>query len=400
MAILLAIPVTIVFLETLVAVALPARQLCGCASNDFRGRVAVLVPAHNESAGLSPTLEQIMGQLRSGDRVVVIADNCTDNTAGIAAAARATVIERNEPARIGKGYALDFGMNHLRIEPPDIVIIVDADCRLAPGVIDQLATTCAIADRPVQALYLMTTPSEASIKLKIREFAWRVKNWVRPLGLHGLNLPCQLMGTGMAFPWEVIRTADFAGGSIVEDLKLGIELTMAGHSAQFCPSARVYSEFPSSSEAAAMQQRRWEQGHIGLLLTAVPRMIYLSLRHGNGHLLVLALDLAVPPLSLLAVLICAMLGLAGLSAILGLSSAPLIINVAATLGLLAAVFLCWLKFCRDVLSASALLSIPYYIIQKLHLYRDVLTRRKTTRWARTDRKTSETKLSCDSPAID
>jgi cellulose synthase/poly-beta-1,6-N-acetylglucosamine synthase-like glycosyltransferase len=246
----------------------------------------------------------------------------------------------------------------------------------------------------------MTAPNESSIKLKIREFAWRVKNWVRPLGLHGLNLPCQLMGTGMALPWEVIRSADFAEGSIVEDLKLGIDLTMAGHSAQFCPSARVYSQFPSSSEAAAIQQRRWEQGHIELMLTAVPRMIYLSLRHGNGRLLVLTLDLAVPPLSLLAVLVCAMLGPTSLFAILGLSSAPLIINVATILELFVAVFLCWFKFCRDLLSANALLAIPYYVLQKLQLYRAVLTDRKTKRWVRTHRKTSESKLSCDSPAID
>ena len=335
--------------------------------------------------------------MRTGDRVVVIADNCTDNTARIATAARAIVIERNDLERIGKGYAIDFGINYLRTEPPDIVIIIDADCRLAPGAIDRLAGTCAIVHRPVQALNLMTAPKESSTKLKLREFAWRLKNWVRPLGLHNLNLSCHLMGTGMAFPWEVIRTADLAGGSIVEDLKLGIDLTMAGHSAQFCPSARVYSEFPSSSEAAAVQQKRWEEGHIGLILTAVPRMIYLSLRHGNGRQLILWLDLAVPPLSLLAVLVCAMLGLAGLCAILGLSFAPLIISVATIFGLLAAAVLCWMKFCRDVLPARALLSIPYYVVQKLPFYFDVLAGRKTTRWTRTDRKTSDTKLKCDSP---
>ena len=51
-----------------------------------------------------------------------------------------------------------------------------------------------------------------------------MKNWVRPLGLSNLNLPCQLMGTGMAFPWELIRSANLASGSIVEDTKLGLEL--------------------------------------------------------------------------------------------------------------------------------------------------------------------------------
>jgi hypothetical protein len=74
--------------------------------------------------------------------------------------------------------------------------------------------------------------------------------------------------------------------------------------------------------------------------------------------------------------------------------------VATILELFVAVFLCWFKFCRDLLSANALLAIPYYVLQKLQLYRAVLTDRKTKRWVRTHRKTSESKLSCDSPAID
>jgi hypothetical protein len=72
--------------------------------------------------------------------------------------------------------------------------------------------------RPVQALYLMMAPADSQINYKVAEFAWRVKNWLRPLGLRALGLPCQLMGTGMAFPWEVIRRADLASASLVEDL--------------------------------------------------------------------------------------------------------------------------------------------------------------------------------------
>ena len=88
--------------------------------------------------------------------------------------------------------------------------MIDADCRLAEGAVDQLTTTCLTTGRPVQALYLMTAPEGSAINQQIAEFAWRVKNWVRPLGLSALASPCQLMGTGMAFPWQVIRSADLA----------------------------------------------------------------------------------------------------------------------------------------------------------------------------------------------
>ena len=91
---------------------------------------------------------------------------------------------------------------------------------------------------------MMTSPKKSLVNHQVAEFAARVTLSLRQRGLSALGLPCQLMGTGMAFPWEVVHTADFTSGSIVEDLKLGLELSLAGQSPIFCPSACVTSEFP------------------------------------------------------------------------------------------------------------------------------------------------------------
>ena len=269
LAILLAIPVAMLLLEIVAALTLPAQKIALHAKNTIRQRVAVLVPAHNESTGILLTLEDVKPQLQPGDRLLVVADNCVDDTAAVAAAAGAETIDRDEPTKKGKGYALDFGLKHLSLDPPQIVIVIDADCRVEEGAIDRLATACATTHRPVQALDLMIAPDDSPINYRVAEFAWRVKNWVRPLGLNALNLPCQLMGTGMAFPWEVIRSANLASGSIVEDLKLGLELTQAGSPPLFCPSACVKSHFPLSIEGAKSQRKRWEEGHISMILTTV-----------------------------------------------------------------------------------------------------------------------------------
>ena len=107
----------------------------------------------------------------------------------------------------------------------------------------ELAMTAAATCRPVQALYRMLAPSDSSNNLQVAEFTWRVKNWLRPLGLKALGLPCQLMGTGMAFPWDAIRRVDLASSWSVEDLKLGIVLASQGRHPLFCPTARVTSQF-------------------------------------------------------------------------------------------------------------------------------------------------------------
>src|ERR1700683_5764217 len=82
-------------------------------------RVAVIVPAHNESAGIRVALDSVMPQLMPGDRLVVVADNCTDDTAQVAAAAGAEVVERHDTSRRGKGCALDFGVRYLQLDPPE-----------------------------------------------------------------------------------------------------------------------------------------------------------------------------------------------------------------------------------------------------------------------------------------
>src|SRR5665213_3675133 len=70
-----------------------------------QGRIAVLIPAHNESTGLQPTLDDIKPQLGSTNRLVVVADNCSDDTASVATERGAEVAIRNDLTRIGKGYA-------------------------------------------------------------------------------------------------------------------------------------------------------------------------------------------------------------------------------------------------------------------------------------------------------
>jgi cellulose synthase/poly-beta-1,6-N-acetylglucosamine synthase-like glycosyltransferase len=388
LACLLGIPAVVLLLEVIAAIALPPREYTHTFIKDLRRRVAVIVPAHNESAGLLPTIEDLKAQLRTGDRLLVVADNCVDDTATVAASAGAEVIQRDQPTRMGKGYALDFALKHLSLVPPAIVIIIDADCRIGQGAIDQLAITCAATHRPVQALDLMTALDESPINYRVAEFAWRVKNWVRPLGLSAFNLPCQLMGTGMAFPWETICSANLASGSIVEDLKLGLDLARTGCPPLFCPSASVLSHFPSSVEGAKSQRKRWEGGHISMM-TVVPRFLYQAVAHRNFHLLALTLDLAVPPLSLLVILLVGMSFVAVLAVFFGFSATALIISGTCFMALLVAIFLSWLKFGRDILPLNAFFSIVSYVFAKLPFYYRLLSGNAAAHWTRADREKNE-----------
>lgn len=349
-----------------------------------RPSVTVLMPAHDEATTIGCSLKSIVPHLMPGDRLLVVADNCTDNTASVAYAAGAEVIERKDPARRGKGFALDFGIRHLERDASEVVVIVDADCEVQAGTLDRLALTCAKTGRPVQALYLMRAPERAPLKTQVAQFAWLVKNHMRPLGYHRLGLPCHLMGSGMAFPWRIIRDARLASGQIVEDLVLGIELARAGAPPQFCPEACVMSFFARSDEGARAQRTRWEHGHLAAIVQDAPRLLIGALRHGNRDLLALVVDLCVPPLALLAAVILALLGVStaffmatGRALPLGLAGASLVMFCLA-------VFAAWARHGRSVISLSSLVYAPVYAILKMPLYlRFVLKRQQE--WVRSKR---------------
>jgi cellulose synthase/poly-beta-1,6-N-acetylglucosamine synthase-like glycosyltransferase len=382
---LLAFPVAILVMEVIAALAVQNRNYATL-SKQHSQRVAVLVPAHNESCGLLATITDVKLQLGQRDRLLVVADNCSDDTAAVAAAAGAEVIERRDSDRRGKGYALARGIEHLSLDPPDVVIVIDADCRVADDVLEDLASSCASTNRPVQAPYLMNAPDDAPINTKVAQFAWYLKNYIRPRGLRNLGLPCQLMGSGMAFPWNVIRAADVATGSIVEDLKLGLDLTLAGHPPVFCPFPCVVSEFPHTLKALQSQRQRWEQGHISMILTAWPHLISISIARRDLNLLALALDLAVPPLSVLGTLILGTLALGELASLFGLSSTARLISSIDLLALVSAVFTSWLRFGRTILQPRSIGLIVPYLFRKLILYSSIIFGKRGPRWTRTDRR--------------
>ena len=378
---LLSLPIFVFAIQ--IAIALPSERRKPDPGG-YRPSIAVLVPAHNEAAGIAATLRSVRAQLQHGDRVLVVADNCIDDTAAAALAAGAETIERNDPARRGKGYALDFGVRHLAQAPPEVVIIVDADCLLQDGALDLLACRSLAANRPTQALYLMHSPHGAGLKTKVAEFAWTVKNWARALGYQRAGLPCQMMGTGMAFPWPLIARAELASGHIVEDLKLGLEFARLGQAPLFCPEALVTSVFPTKQEGVQTQRTRWEHGHLAMILKEGAPLLLESLRTMNRDLFALALDMCVPPLALLTLmtLVFCLLGMA-LWAVTGdaLPWSFAFIN-AGVLGL--AVLLVWGKFGRGILTFRNLAYAPIYALSKIPLYVKFLVRRQVE-WVRSHR---------------
>lgn len=349
------------------------------------GTVAVLVPAHNEAQTIASTIRWVLGELTERDKLLVIADNCSDKTAELAKAEGAEVIERNDPERRGKGYALDYAREYLSRSPPDVVMVVDADCVVSPSGIRLMAARCYQTNRPIQAAYHMKNREGASTLMKVAEFASLIKCVVRPLGNSVLGMPTQLMGTGMAIPWKLFAEHQKATGHIVEDLKLGLELARADHYPSFQADVQVFSYFPETSAGAKSQRTRWEHGHLGVILADGPRIMLDALKKRRPKLLAVGLDLMVPPTALLAAWLAFLSLLAGNMLLFSGASQVFWAVLCVDGFFFAGMTWAWWRYARHILAPQDFIYVPLYALAKLPIYLRFLFKPQSD-WVRTERK--------------
>ena len=385
LGIALLLPAVVLLAETAAAF-LPARRRIE-QDTAVTPRVVVLVPAHDEAAQIAETVGALVQDLPLHGIVLVVADNCTDETAALARGAGATVIERHDLSRVGKGFAISKGLDHLADSPPDVVIIIDADCRISQGGMATLARMAARTGRPVQAEYLLGVPGSQDPLVVVSAMAVLLRNRIRPRGLDRLGLPCTLTGSGMAFTWDVLRAAPETGDNLVEDLVMGIDLALRGHPAKLCAEVKVNSVLPASGAASLRQRRRWEHGHLHTLMTHAPRLLGAGIARGRLSLIALGLDLIVPPLALLVLMQTVLLGVTLFAYGLKATSVLPVTLVAAGLAQVGlAVAAAWVGFGRQTIRFRQLVLMPLYLARKIPFYLALIVRGRQRKWERTARK--------------
>jgi cellulose synthase/poly-beta-1,6-N-acetylglucosamine synthase-like glycosyltransferase len=316
--------------------------------------------------------------------LLCVAHNCTDATAATARRLGAEVLEVQDEGRGGKPDALKAGLRWLEANPPEVVVIVDADCVVSEGAVRMLAVRAWELNRPVMGAYFFA-PADAEKKLAtLSSLAILLKNYVRPLGLRAMGLPCLLNGSGSAYPFQVIRNAPHGKGAIAEDYQLAIDLLQQGYPTTFVPEARIDGQLPKRDDTALRQRRRWEHGHLFLAFRAAPRLMLEGLMRLDKNRLGLALEVAVPPLAFLGLMWTVAVGLSFVLYAFTGHGGPLGFLAGTAAMFAAAVLMSWMRFAGVKSTLAALAAVPGYFMWKLPLYREFFTRRET-RWMKTAR---------------
>ncbi len=350
-------------------------------------RFDVIVPAHDEEAGIADTVRSIAAtdypaELR---RIVVVADNCSDRTAERARLAGAHVLVRDDAQRRGKGYALAYAFERSLADGlADAVVVVDADATVSPNLLRAFAARLAAGARAVQSENLVGNP-RASWRTGILAVAFALIHTVRSVARERLGLSSALSGTGMCFSAKLLREVPHRAASLTEDIEYGIEIARAGHRVAYAAEAWVRSDMSPTARGGRSQRARWEDGRRQMARRHALGLLRRGIATRDPVLLDLGMDLLVPPLSTVGAVTAA-----GAAAALAASWATGSVLVAAAtwsasaLLVLAYVARGWQVSGTGLRGLEALLHAPLFLVWRLGI---AWTRpfRRPDVWVRTAR---------------
>jgi cellulose synthase/poly-beta-1,6-N-acetylglucosamine synthase-like glycosyltransferase len=198
---------------------------------------------------------------------VVVADNCSDRTAGVARGAGADVMERRDRERFGKGHALAWALPRILARYADAIVVLDADCLPRPNFLSELDRGIASGASAVQAKVVISNP-DSSPTSYLAALGNCLENDFFYASKERLGLAVFLRGTGMAFRREMLERLPWSATSAVEDHEYTIQLLRRGERVRFLENTTVDCPGLDSTKAIGIQRRRWANSLRGSIAIA------------------------------------------------------------------------------------------------------------------------------------
>lgn len=226
-------------------------------------RFAVLIAARNEETVIDALLASIAAQTYPVC-AYVIADNCTDRTAEIARRHGAKVYERHDTYRVGKGYALDALLRHIRKEGEayDGYFVFDADNLLAPNYVEEMAKTYAAGHEIITSYRMSRNFAENWISAGYALWFLRESRYLNGARM-ALKSSCAVSGTGFFFSRRILeKNRGWPFHLLTEDIEFSIHELLDGERIAYCSSAVFYDEQPADFRISCRQRLRWARGYL------------------------------------------------------------------------------------------------------------------------------------------
>ena len=228
-------------------------------------KFAIVIPAHNESLLIGRTLESVLSvdYPKHLYDIYVIADNCSDNTADIARKMQVQCLERFEPERRGKGYALKWFFKYAMASnlPCDLFLILDADTLVTQNILMAMNKGFSAGRHAVLNTRSDIINPESSLTASIAFLGYATRS-LRRKGLALLGGSAPIISNGIGFARKVIETYGWDATSITEDREQWALLYLKGLNVGAVDEASVSTIVPDTFRDFQVPRARWDIGEL------------------------------------------------------------------------------------------------------------------------------------------
>jgi cellulose synthase/poly-beta-1,6-N-acetylglucosamine synthase-like glycosyltransferase len=245
-------------------------------------RFGIIIPAHNEELLLPRLLNSINVQNYPLDmfNVIVVADNCTDNTAQVGLENGAVVLERFDNHHHGKGYAIKYALERIDLDIYDAIFIVDADSTVRSDILEHLNQVILEGNSVIQCYNGVANPDESWFT-RLLDVSRTIGNEIYHPAKGKLGLSSCLDGDGMCFSKKILLKYGWEAFTVGEDWEYYARLIEEGETVAFAHKARVYHQESSSLKQATPQRLRWSSGRFAIASKYGFRIFYRGIIEGN-----------------------------------------------------------------------------------------------------------------------
>lgn len=252
-------------------------------------RFAIFIPAHNEEVVIENIVDNLkhLNYPKDSYDVFVIADNCTDNTASLAAAAGAIVLQRSDDKKKGKGYALQWAFEEILYREDceyDAAVIFDADNLVSRNFLREMNNKLCDGHKVIQGYIDSKNPGDSWITASYSIAFWS-SNRLFQCARSFLGMSCEIGGTGFCVDVRVLKEIGWQATCLVEDLEFTMKLMLNNIKVAWAHEAVVYDEKPLTLAQSWRQRRRWMQGFADVCSRYFIKLLVKGIRERNVALI-------------------------------------------------------------------------------------------------------------------